>query len=108
MTMIEKRTDLEGLDRYIAMGYAPHVLAKSWDFSEQFITLRKHESGGMKTTGPIAKGNRVKVKPPYQKAFPKITTTGTVTDNLNGILRVKWDNSRYVETISDQYVERVA
>lgn len=106
--MIDKRTDLEGLDRYINMGYAPHVLAKSWDFSEAFIRLRKHESGGMRTSAPIAKGNRVKVRVAYQKAFPKITTSGTVTDNLSGILRVKWDNSRYVETISDQYVERVA
>ena len=105
---MDKRTDLEGLDRYINMGYAPHVLAKSWDFSEQFIATRKHESGSMKTSGPIAKGQRVKIMLRYQTAFPKITSPGIVTDNLNGILRVRWDNSRYVETISDQYVERVA
>jgi len=42
---MNRRTDLDGLDRYISLGYAASKLATLFEFSEAYISARKNAGG---------------------------------------------------------------
>ena len=105
---MHKRTDLDGLDSYIARGYAASKLAELFDFDEKYILARKAHQLGSLFNVKIAPGQHVRVKPIYQKVFPGIIVSGIVKEDLGGMLRVQWSGNSRPSTISAQYVERVA
>ncbi len=105
---MDKRTDLDGLDRYIALGYSAATLAKIFAFPEREIRTRKHGQLGCLYNDKIKSGHHIKVKPIYRQIFPDAKASGIVTEDMGEFLRVRWSGSQKVTTIAAQYVERAA
>lgn len=104
--MMEKRTDLEGLDRYIELGYSANALAERFDFDVKFIMARKHGPVGM--VAPFERGCLVRVKPHYLKTFPKRCSLGRIVSSNQLHARVLWKGLKAPQTFSIALLERVA